>query len=314
MRAVARLSASTVLVLVGIAIVAFFLIRLIPGDIVDLQMGREENNPEVAAELRRVFGLERSLPVQFVEWFTALIRADLGRSLRTGRPVVTEIASRFPQTLELTLAALSISLLVAIPAGIVSATRRNSVVDLAARLVALIGLSLPTFWLGILLIMVLSVAFRLLPPGGYEPMTRDLVRNLQLLAMPALTLGAGMAAITMRMTRSAMLEALGQDYVRTARAKGLAEAGVLYRHTLKNALIPVATVVGIQVGRLLGGTIVVEYVFSWPGLGTAVVDAILYRDYPMVQGLVMALAFFFVLVHLVVDLVYVYLDPRLRHD
>lgn len=312
-RRVAAQVVALVPTLAGIAVLAFFLLRLVPGDVVDVMMGTEQNNPEIAAELRRLFGLDRPLPVQFADYFGGLLRGDLGISLRTGRPVMEEIAERFPVTLELTLAALVISLLIAIPVGVVAATRRNSGADLGARLFSLIGLSLPNFWLGILLIMVFSVVFRVLPSGGYAPPSAGLGESLKYLLMPSVTLGTAMAAITMRMTRSSLLEVLGFDYIRTARAKGLAERMVIYRHGLRNALIPVVTVVGIQVGRLLGGTVVVEQIFSWPGLGSLVVRAIFQRDYPLVQGLVIVLALFFVLMNLVVDALYAYLDPRLRH-
>lgn len=298
-------------VLLGIAVISFFMMRLVPGDVVDVMLG-DQNDPQVAAELRAFFGLNRSLPDQFLSWFGGLLHGDLGQSLRTGRPVTTEIFDRFPATLELTVGALIVSVVIAIPVGVISATRRNSATDLGARLIALVGLSLPNFWLGILLIMVFSVYLRVLPSGGYTPLTANIGDNLKFLLMPMLTLGTALAAITMRMTRSSLLEVMRQDYMRTARAKGLTESAVTYKHGLRNALIPVITVIGIQTGRLLGGTVVVEQVFSWPGVGSLVVRAISQRDYPLVQGTVIFLAFFFVLMNLVVDLSYAYLDPRLR--
>lgn len=303
---------SIVPVLVGIAIISFFLIRLVPGDIVSVMMGQDFGDPQLEAELRRLFGIDRPLPVQFAEWFTALLRGDLGHSLRSGRPVTEEVLERFPMTLELTVAALAVSLAISIPFGILSATRRNSSLDVGARVLSLIGLSLPNFWLGILLIMVFAVYLRVLPSGGYAPPSAGWGEHLQFLLLPAVTLGTGLAAVTMRMTRSSLLEVLGQEYVRTARAKGLRERVVVTRHALRNALVPVVTVIGIQTGRLLGGTVIVEQIFSWPGLGSLVVRAILQRDYPLVQGLTIFLAFFFVLMSLLVDLFYLYLDPRLR--
>ncbi|HEX6947133.1 MAG TPA: nickel ABC transporter permease [Acidimicrobiia bacterium] len=298
-------------VLVGIAIITFFLIRLIPGDIVNVIMGQDYGDPVFEAELRRLFGLDRPVHVQFSDWFTSLLQGDLGHSLRTRRPVVTEILDRFPMTLELTLAALIVSVSIALPLGIISATRRNSTADMAARLASLMGLSLPNFWLGILLIMLFSVAWGILPSGGYADFAFSW-NHFQYLVLPAVTLGTSLAAVTMRMTRSSLLEVLGIDYVRTARSKGLPERIVIGRHALKNALIPVVTVIGIQAGGLLGGALVVEQVFSWPGLGTLVIRSIEQRDYPLVQGLIIFLAFFFVLMSLVVDLLYLYLDPRLR--
>lgn len=304
---------SVIPVLLGIAVISFFLIRLVPGDIVSVMMGQDFGDPQLEAELRRLFGIDRPLPVQFAEWFTALLRGDLGHSLRSGRPVTAEVLERFPMTFELTVAALAVSLAISIPFGILSATRRNSSLDVGARVLSLIGLSLPNFWLGILLIMVFAVYLRVLPSGGYAPPSAGWGEHLKFLILPAVTLGTGLAAVTMRMTRSSLLEVLGQEYVRTARAKGLRERVVVTRHALRNALVPVVTVIGIQTGRLLGGTVIVEQIFSWPGLGSLVVRAILQRDYPLVQGLTIFLAFFFVLMSLLVDLFYLYLDPRLRH-
>ena len=303
---------SAIPVLFGISVISFFLIRLVPGDVVDVMMGQDFGDPKVNAELRRVFGVDKPLVAQFTDWFGGLLRLDLGNSFRTGRPVTTEMFDRFPVTLELAVASLTIALLIAIPFGILSATRRNSPTDMAGRVIALLGMSLPNFWLGILLIMVFAVTLGVLPSGGYVSPADGIGENLRYLILPALTLGTALAAILMRMTRSSLLEVLGQDFVRTARAKGLAEPAVISRHALRNALVPVVTVLGIQAGRLLGGTVIVETVFSWPGLGSLVVRAIGQRDYPLVQGLTMFLAFFFVLMNLVVDIVYVYLDPRLR--
>lgn len=310
-KAVLSRIAAVIPVLLGIAVITFFLIRLIPGDIVNVIMGQDFGDPAFEAELRRLFGLDQPLHVQFTDWFTALLRGDLGHSLRTRRPVVTEILERFPMTLELTIAALVVSLVIAIPLGIISATKRNSAADMSSRVGSLIGLSLPNFWLGILLIMLFSVTLGWLPSGGYQDFAFSW-EHFQFLVLPAITLGTGLAAVTMRMTRSSLLEVLGIDYVRTARSKGLYERTVIGRHALRNALIPVVTVVGIQAGGLLGGALVVEQVFSWPGLGTLVIRSIEQRDYPLVQGLIIFLAFFFVLMSLIVDLLYLYLDPRLR--
>ncbi|WP_346380911.1 nickel ABC transporter permease [Microbacterium sp.] len=298
-------------VLIGIAILSFFLIRLVPGDIVNVMMGEDFADPAVEAELRRIFGLDQPIHIQFADWFGGLVQGDLGASLRTGRPVTEEIFERFPMTLELAIAALIVSLAIAIPAGIITATRRNSSIDMGARLVSLIGLSLPNFWLGILLILLFAVYLRWVPSGGYASFALSW-EHFQFLLLPAVTLGTSLAAVTMRMTRSSLLEVLGHDYIRTARAKGLSERAVVAGHALRNSLIPVITVIGIQLGGLLGGTIIVEQIFSWPGLGSLMVRAIYQRDYPLVQGLTMFLAFFFVFMNLAVDIFYVYLDPRMR--
>lgn len=295
----------------GIVIVTFLALRLVPGDVVYVILN-EYYDPAVAAQLRTLFGLDLPIHEQFFRWVGGLLRGDLGDSLRTGRPVFDEIARRFPATLELTLGAMALSLLIAIPAGVISATRRNTGYDFTARVASLVGLSIPNFFLGILLILLFAVTLRWLPAGGYVPPDVDLIEHSRRLILPVVTLGTAMAAITMRMTRSAMLEVLRQDYVRTAKAKGLFESQVTVSHALRNALIPVVTVVGIQFGSLLGGTVVVESIFSWPGLGTLIVDAILQRDYPLVQAGVMFLALFFVVANLLVDLLYLVLNPRLR--
>lgn len=302
---------SVIPVLAGIVVITFLALRLVPGDVVYVILN-EYYDPEVAAQLRTLFGLDLPIHEQFAQWIGGILRGDLGESLRTGRPVIDEIARRFPATLELTLGALLLSLVIAIPVGVFSATRRNSFGDLVARVVSLIGLSIPNFFLGILLILLFAVTLNWVPAGGYTPAETDFGAHVSHLILPIITLGTSMAAVTMRMTRSAMLEVLRQDYVRTAHAKGLLQRDVTLTHALRNALVPVVTVVGIQVGSLLGGTVVVERIFSWPGLGTLIVDAILQRDYPLVQAGVMFLALFFVLANLLVDVLYLYLNPRLR--
>lgn len=298
-------------VLLGISVITFFIIRLVPGDIVDSMTSEEFNDPAVAERMRQAFGLDLPLHEQFVQWFGGLLQGNLGTSFRSGRPVLEEILDRFPLTLELTIAAIVVSMAIAIPFGVISATRRNSALDTGVRVVSLVGLSVPNFWLGILLMALFSVQLRWLPSGGSNPFAWSW-DHFRFLIMPALTLGTGLAAETMRMSRSSMLEVLGTDYVRTSRAKGLSERLVIFRHALRNALIPVVTVVGIQAGALLGGTVIVEQIFSWGGLGSLVVRAINQRDYPLLQGLIIFLAFFYVAVSLIVDILYLYLDPRLR--
>jgi peptide/nickel transport system permease protein len=302
---------ATVPVLFGVSVVTFFLIRAVPGDIVDALAGEEFDNPEAMEQLRRLFGLDLPLYQQFWIWFSGLLQGDLGTSFRTGRPVLQEILDRFPLTLELTVAALVVSVAIALPLGVISATRRNSGLDAGVRVASLVGLSIPNFWLGILLIALFSVHLRWLPSGGSNDFAFSW-NHFQFLILPAITLGSGLAAETMRMTRSSLLEVLAQDYVRTSRAKGLGEHLVIFRHALRNSLIPVVTVIGIQAGALLGGTVVVEQIFSWGGLGNLVVRAIAQRDYPLLQGLILFLALFYIVVSLIVDIIYLYLDPRLR--
>lgn len=312
LRAIGARVLSVIPVLLGISVISFFMIRLVPGDVVSSIMGQEFGDPALEAEMRRYFGLDVPVWQQFLVWFGALLQGDLGTSMRTGRPVVVEIMDLFPATLELTLAALLISLAISIPLGIVSATKRNGPVDAVGRVGSLVGLSVPNFWLGILLVVLFSVTLGWLPSSGSTPFafTWD---HFKFLILPAITLGTSLAAVTYRMTRSSLLEVLSEDYVRTARAKGLPERTVVGRHALRNALIPVITVIGIQAGGLLGGTVVVEQVFSWPGLGSLVVRAISQRDYPLVQGTILFLAIFYVVVNLIVDILYMYLNPRLRH-
>ncbi|HEV8053690.1 MAG TPA: ABC transporter permease [Candidatus Limnocylindrales bacterium] len=300
--------------LIGVSLLTFLFIRLIPGDAIAARLGTSQAlTPEQLASLRAYLGLDQPLPQQYWTWLTSLLHGDLGYSIRTGRPVLVEIAQRLPATLELALAAAVIAVAVGLPLGIVSALRPRSRLDLAVRIAGLIGLSLPNFWLGTLLIVLFSLYLRWMPnTGGYVDFAQDPLANLQFLIFPAVTLGLALAAATMRMTRSAMLDVLGADYVRTARAKGLASNVVLRRHALKNALIVVVTLLGIQVGQLLGGAVVVEEIFSVPGVGRMLLNAILQRDYALVQGTVLAVALLFVALNIIVDLLYGYLDPRIR--
>ena len=300
--------------LVGVSLLTFAFIRLIPGDAIAARLGTSTAlTPEQLASLRAYFGLDQPLPVQYWDWLTSLARGDAGYSIRTGRPVFVEIAERLPATLELAAAATLIAVAVGVPLGLLSALRRRSRADVAARIAGLVGLSLPSFWLGTLIIVVFSLYLRWLPnTGGYVDFVRDPVGNLGLIMFPALTLGLALAAATMRMTRSAMLDVLGADYVRTARAKGLRGEVIVRRHVLRNGLIVVITLLGIQVGQLLGGAVVVEEIFSIPGVGRMLLTAIVQRDYALVQGAVLVIAILFVLVNIFVDLLYGYLDPRIR--
>ena len=300
--------------LLGVSVLTFLFIRLIPGDAIAARLGTSTAlTPEQLAGLRAYFGLDQPLYQQYWTWLTSLLHGDFGYSIRTGRPVLVEITERLPATLELAAAATLIAVLIGLPLGLLSAMRSNSRADVVARIGGLIGLSLPSFWLGTLIIVLFSLYLRWLPnTGGYVDFILDPLANLALIVLPAVTLGVALAAATMRMTRSAMLDVLGADYVRTAWAKGLSRGLIIRRHVLKNGLIVVVTLLGIQVGQLLGGAVVVEEIFSIPGVGRMLLAAIVQRDYALVQGGVLVIAILFVLVNIFVDLLYGYLDPRIR--
>jgi peptide/nickel transport system permease protein len=314
---VARYIASRLLalvpVLLGISLIAFFAIRLVPGDVAVALLGQDAT-PEAAAQMRRLFGIDRPVYVQLVDWFTHLVRLDFGRSFTSNQEILPEILVRMPATLELALIATIISVALAIPLGILSAIKRGGLWDYAGRVISLVGLSIPSFWLALLLIQIVSLKLRLLPAVGYVPFTEDPLANLSRLILPAISLGTSMAAVVARYVRSSLLDVLGQDYVRTARGKGLSERTTIARHALSNALIPVVTIIGIQTGTLIGGTIIVEEIFAWPGLGRYTLQAIYDRNYPVVQTMVMVMAFFFVIINLAVDIAYAFLDPRIRHS
>jgi peptide/nickel transport system permease protein len=295
----------TIPVLVGVTLIIFVMVRLAPGDPAQVIAG-EQATRETVEDIRRALGLDRPLPVQYARFLGDLVRGDLGRSTRSHRPVVRELADRFPNTIELTLAGMLVASVIGVGAGVVSATHRNRWPDTVSMVLALGGVSIPVFWLGLMLILVFSVTLGWLPPVGRGTWAQ--------LVLPAITLGAASAAILARMTRSALLEVLGQDFVTTARAKGLGERLVIYKHALKNAMIPVVTVMGLQFGTLLSGAVLTETVFAWPGIGRLIVDSILARDYPVVQGAVLLTALTFVVVNLVVDVLYSVLDPRIRYE
>jgi peptide/nickel transport system permease protein len=299
---VARRLAQALIVLLGISIVVFVILHL-TGDPTLLMLPPDVSAEEVA-RFRRAMGFDDPLPVQYWRFLRGVLQGDFGTSLRHDEPALGLVFERMPATLELTAVGLGIALLLAIPAGIVSALFRNSALDYVSTVVALTGQAMPTFWLGIMLILVFAVGFQVLPSSG-----RGGLANL---ILPAVTVGLFTAARTMRLTRSALLEVLGQDYVRTARAKGVAERRVVWKHALRNASIPIITIVGLELGTLLGGAVITETIFAWPGVGRLSVQAIYNRDYPLVQASVFVLASIFVLVNLAVDLVYTYLDPRIR--
>lgn len=299
--------------LLGVSVIVFYLINLVPGDaIVILLQGEVE--PERLEHLRRVFGLDRPLHVQLLAWFSGLLRGDLGTSIAQGVPVSTLIAERIGPTVQLAFVAVLVSLVISIPLGIFAAINHRRFLDSVAGVVGLIGLSLPNFWLATLLVLLFSLRLGMLPPSGYVSPAEDLVGFLRYVAMPAIALGLAQSGAIVRMTRSTMLEVLGEDYVRTARAKGLPMRVVHFKHSLKNAILPVLTVIGIQTGRLLGGTVIIESIFGWPGIGSLIIEAINVRDYPLVQGGVLTIASMFVLINVSVDIAYAYVDPRIRYS
>jgi peptide/nickel transport system permease protein len=304
----------TIPALLGVALVVFLLMRAIPGDVVTQLVGvGQDISAERMDELRRIFGLDLPVHVQLGQWLGAALRGDLGTSLRTGRPIAGDLALRFPATFQLSLMSLAIALCLALPIGVLAARHRGSWVDYLGSAFVLIGLSVPGFFLGILLILLFSLHLGWLPPAGFVPFVEDPLESLRRMILPSLSLGLILAAATTRIMRSAMLEVLDRDYVRTARAKGLSERRVTLTHALRNALIPVVTVVGLQFGSLLGGTVIIEQVFSIPGIGRFALEGINLRDYPVVQGAVLVISAAFVFVNLLVDVLYALIDPRVRY-
>ena len=312
LRFVAARLLGTLPVVLILSIGVFLMLHLTPGDPVQIMLGQDAD-PQSIASLRRELGLDQPLPIQYLRWAGNVLHGDLGRSIRTHEPVTEAIVSRLPVTIELSIISLLISVAIGLPAGVLAAIRRNSSLDLASTGVALAGVSLPSFFLGILLILVFALWLRWLPPSGYTPFVQDPAMNVRQMFMPAVALGAALAGIVARLMRSSLLEVLGADYMRTARAKGLSEHATVLGHGLKNALLPVVTVVGLQVGALLGGAILIETIFALPGLGRLAVDSIFARDFPIVQGVVLFLALVRVLSNLVADLLYGRLDPRIAH-
>jgi peptide/nickel transport system permease protein len=297
--------------LLALTMVSFALVHVIPGDPALVMMGGE-GTPQAVEELRHQLGLDRPLHVRYLEWLGQISRGDLGQSLYNRTRVSEELVWRMPTTLALVTLALVFAVGIGVPAGLLSAAYRNSWIDHAARLLTLVSLSLPSFWLGLMLIILFSLWLDLLPIVGYEPITQGFSKAIPFLILPSLALGANLAALLTRLTRSSMLEVLGQDYVRTAQAKGLRDRAVLMRHALRNAMIPIVTAIGINLGILLGGSAVIETVFVLPGVGQLVVRSLYNRDLPVIQGLILYVAVVYVLVNLLVDVLYTYLDPRLR--
>jgi peptide/nickel transport system permease protein/oligopeptide transport system permease protein len=291
--------------LLGVVVLVFLMVRLAPGDPAVLLAG-EFATPETLEAIRARYGLDRSLPEQFLIYLEALLRGDLGESARSRRPVLEELKTYFPNTLELASAAILVAVLTGIPLGVLAALRPGSGLDLSVMVLALLGVSMPVFWFGLLAILIFSVGLGWFPVAGKGTLAH--------LVLPAITLGINATALLARMTRGTLLEVLSQDYLRPARAKGLAERVVIFKHALRNALIPVVTVVGLEFGTLLSGAVITETIFAWPGLGQLLVGSILARDYPVVQGAVLLVAITFVLINLLVDLLYATIDPRVRYD
>jgi peptide/nickel transport system permease protein len=299
--------------LFGMSLLIFLMLRLLPGDIVDIITGPDAQTSDAAREkLRDAMGLSDPIPVQYAKWIWNLLQGDPGNSMRSGKPVAELLARAVPITLELAIFAMVIATVVAVPLGVLSAVKRDTALDFSSRVAGLVGLSLPSFWIATLLLLFTSKVFDWVPPIRYVSPRDDFFGNIKQFMLPGFALAVQLMAITMRMTRTTMLEVLGQDFVRTARAKGLRNSVVVFRHGLRNALIPVVTVLGFQVGSLMGSAAIVEVIFGLNGVGNTLLQAIFNRDYPLVQAAALYLATAFVLINLIVDLLYVYLDPRIK--
>ena len=294
-----------IFVLFGVITIVFLIIHLVPGDPARIMLGESALPSDVEA-LRESLGLNRPLIVQYFDFFAKLFQGDLGRSFNTGQPVLSAIIERFPATLILTAASMFFAIIIAVPIGIITAAKRNTVVDNLGMIFSLIGVSMPAFWLGPILVLIFSVKLGILPVSGSG--------SIKHLVLPSFSLGFALAAIISRMTRASMIEVLNQDYIRTARAIGVSEKIILLKHALRNAIIPVVTIVGLQFGALLGGVIIVEIIFSWPGIGQLLIPAIMRRDYPLVQGCILFIAVVYIFVNLIVDIIYAYIDPRIKYS
>jgi peptide/nickel transport system permease protein len=305
---------SMAVTLLGLTVLIFLMLHLIPGTVVEQMIGADAMvSQQMVDQLKRFFGLDQPWYLQYGRWLGQLLRGDLGTSWRTGKPVLTLIMERLPVTIELTVLSVAFSLLFGVAAGVLSAVRRDRPVDHVTRIGTLVGLSIPVFWQGTMLILFFSLYLRWMPPVMWVDLLTDPRRNLTIMLLPALCLGTAAAANVARTTRSCMLDVLGSDHVRTARAKGLAGRAVILKHALKNAMIPVVTVAGLQIGILLGGTVVVEEVFTLPGVGRLVLWSIYQRDYPVTQSTILFIAALFMALNLAVDLLYGYLEPRIRY-
>jgi peptide/nickel transport system permease protein len=314
-RYIVRRCLLALLVLLLVSLGVFSIVRVLPGDAVILQLNEfSVLTPDALEKARHELGIDRPFVTQYGTWIWGVLRGDLGHSLVTQRPVVQELFKRVNLTMHLAILSLVIALIIAIPIGVLSAIRQDTPADYFGRMFAILGLSLPDFWLAVVTITFLGIWFHWFPPRGFEPIWVDPLKNLQQLLLPAVIIGARLSAVTMRMTRSSLLEVLREDYIRTAWAKGLGEGAIIIRHALKNAFIPVITIIGQLFSLLLGGTVVVEFVFILPGVGSLMLDSVLIRDYTLVQGAVMFFATVMVMMNLLVDLTYAWFDPRIRYQ
>jgi peptide/nickel transport system permease protein len=300
--------------LVGVAVLTFVIMRAIPGDVVALRYVGSSVSQDVIDQERRLLGLDKPMWVQFIDWMTSAARLDFGTSLWTNHSVIEEIQIRIGLSIELAIIATILAIAIAVPLGVLAAVRQDTWVDYVIRVFSIAGLAMPSFWIGILMILALIVTIRWAPPVVFTPILQDPLANLAQLVLPAVAVGYRYSAVALRMTRSSVLEVLREDYVRTARAKGVRESLVVVRHALRNSLLPVVTVISLEFAFLIGGLVVTEQVFNLNGLGKLLVDAVTHRDYPLIQALVLLLASIFVIVNFIVDLLYVVLDPRIRYS
>ncbi|MFM9281758.1 ABC transporter permease [Paenibacillus jiagnxiensis] len=296
-----------------VSTLVFMLIHLMPGDPAALALGTERGaDAQALAEMRKTLGLDQPLLQQYISWISSFVQLDMGNSLFDQTAVSTFIAQRLPNTIELAVVSIILAVIIGVPLGIAAALKRQSFLDLLLSSTAALGISFPVYVLGAFLIILFSFQLQLLPAGGFTPFSEDPAKHIQRLALPAITLALGLAASIARMTRSSMLETLGKDYVQTHRAKGLSEWSVVFKHAFRNAIIPVVTIIGLQLGNLIGGTVLVEYLFNWPGMSTLLVNSIGNRDYPLIQGCIVVMATFFIVVNMLVDILYGLMDPRVR--
>ncbi len=305
----------TIPILIGVSIILFFLMNIAPGGPEAVLMG-DDISPEAAIRIRTNLGLDQPLPIRYWRWLTSLLQGDLGNSFRSGEPVISMLRTRLPNTIILTFSAFMISLIVAIPIGVLSAVKQYSLTDKITTVISFLGISFPSFWLGIVLILIFAFQLRLFPASGMATYGRegDILNRLHHLVLPSITLGAIRMATFMRFTRSGMLEVLNLDYIRTARAKGLNERSVVFKHAFRNALISITTVVGLTLPALIGGAVLTETIFAWPGLGRMAVNAVFQRDYPVIMGVNMVVAVVTVMANLGVDVIYTFIDPQITYN
>jgi peptide/nickel transport system permease protein len=306
-----RRLALAVPMLLGMSIIVFLIVHLVPGDPAHAILGLNAT-PELVSQLQSQLGLDRPLPVQYLDWLGGVLHGDFGTDYSSSAPISELLSQRLPVTIELALVSLGLAVLAGVPLGVLAAVRRGRGPDAVAQGASMLGISVPDFWLGIMLILAFSLGLGLLPSSGWVPLSQDPVENLRHVALPAIALAAGLAAVLIRVTRAAMLDVLSQDYIRFCRAKGVSETRVVLKHGLRNAAIPITTVIGMQAGYLLGGAIVVEQVFSLPGVGRLVLDSVLQRNYPVVQASVLVVGVMFIIANLAADVLYTVLNPRLR--